>query len=182
MKITELNNLELFRLISEGKEKAFETLFNKYSDLFYGAALKMTRSPHVAEEIVQETFVALWRYRNSLPDVQNPEAYLYRVVRNKITLRFKKLAKERMAIKHLKRIQEKGEPTTEWTVEMNETQRIYQEIVEEMPDKQRQVFYLSRKEGLSRKEIAERLHISPHTVKNHLQKAKEFLKTHLPMS
>lgn len=94
MAIDNLHEKELLQRISKGDEKAFREVFDLYKKRFFAAALKMTRSPDEAEEIVQEVFVSLWMQRALLATVENPPSYLFTIVYNAISARFKKIALE----------------------------------------------------------------------------------------
>jgi RNA polymerase sigma factor (sigma-70 family) len=64
--LEDARDLDLARRVVEGDQVAFRTLYQRYGPSSKGLALRVARSPAMAEEIVQEAFLALWR---------NPEAY-----------------------------------------------------------------------------------------------------------
>ena len=164
--------------ISKGDERAFREVFDLYKGRFFAAALKMTRSPDEAEEIVQEVFVSLWMRRALLTTVENPPSYLFTIVYNAISARFKKIALEmRMKQMIAERVVESENIIEEKLEEKEANQRI-QSILHRLPEQQQLVYYLSKEEGLSREEIAHRMHISPNTVKNHLLRATKYIREH----
>src|ERR1700730_80271 len=81
--------------IAEGDELAFRTVFDHFKAPFHAAAFKMTRSADAAEEIVQETFIALWNKRAQVAAARNPEAYLFKILHNSIYTHFRKLVLEK---------------------------------------------------------------------------------------
>lgn len=178
MAIDNLYEKELLQRISKGDEKAFREVFDLYKERFFAAALKMTRSPDAAEEIVQEVFVSLWMRRALLTTVENPPSYLFTIVYNTISARFKKIALE-MKIKQM--IAERSvdsENIIEEKLEVKEANQRIQSILHRLPEQQQLVYYLSKEEGLSREEIAQKMHISPNTVKNHLLRATKYIREH----
>lgn len=178
MAIDNLHEKELLQRISKGDERAFREVFDLYKGRFFAAALKMTRSPDEAEEIVQEVFVSLWMRRALLTTVENPPSYLFTIVYNAISARFKKIALEmRMKQMIAERVVESENIIEEKLEEKEANQRI-QSILHRLPEQQQLVYYLSKEEGLSREEIAHRMHISPNTVKNHLLRATKYIREH----
>lgn len=169
---------ELLSRIAEGDERAFRVFFDRYKDRFYAVVLKMTRSDSVAEEIVQEIFIKIWQKRTSLKEIDYPETYFFTAVYRRVYNHYKKLALER---KLLGLISESPgfRNITDETVLAQESERLINEAISKLPPQQQLVFTLSKQEGLSREQIAEQLHISPHTVRNHLADAVKFIKAYL---
>jgi len=170
---------QLFSRIADGEERAFREVFERYKKPFYAAAIKMTRSAAEAEEIVQDVFVELWQHRASLRQVERPASYLFAMVYHEIAHHFRRQAMERR-IKQ--RVLEKAQPaddSTEQLLELRDCESSLKVAIEALPPQQQLVYRLSRQEGFSREEIADQLHISPNTVKNHLLKALRELRTRL---
>lgn len=176
--VTHDQETEWLKRISNGDEKAFRSLFDRYKDRFYAAALKMTRSPELSEEIVQEVFVKLWLRRKVLARVENPTAYLFSIVYHCISAHFKKLALDRTLKERIAEIRSIQDHSTENRIAENEIRQSLQKLLLQLPPQQRKVYQLSKEEGLSRDEIAQELGISPNTVKNHLLKAIKYLRLH----
>ncbi|TAM96610.1 MAG: RNA polymerase sigma-70 factor [Chitinophagaceae bacterium] len=169
---------ELLQRISEGDESAFREIYDLYKERFYAASLKMTRSPDIAEEIVQEVFVSLWIRRTALSNIENPTCYLFTIVYNSISAHFKKLALEKTMKQKVSEQMPEGECLTEDKLIEKENMQLLQHIMGGLPPQQQLIYHLSKEEGLSREEIASRLQISPNTVKNHLLKACKYIRLH----
>lgn len=166
----------LLKRIARDDERAFRIIFDRYKERFYAAAWKMTRSSDMSEEIVQEVFLSLWLHRSVLSDVENPASYLFQVVCNTIAAHFKRLAVQKaLKAKAYGKWPDSGNYTEEKVLE-KESYQILHQIIRQLPFQQQLIYKLSKQDGLSRNEIAERLHISPNTVKNHLLKAMKFIK------
>ena len=166
------DNKVLFVQTAQGDTTAFRCIFDIYKAPFYAAAFKMTRSAYLAEEIVQEVFILLWTKRQQVAAAEKPAAYLLTVLHNCIYAHFKKIAAEKN-LKHLLLQNSNGpeEPSLENMLQLKENQQLLREIISQLPPRQQLIYKLSKQEGLSRMEIASQLHISPHSVKNHLQDA-----------
>lgn len=168
----------LLQRIAEGDEKAFRVIFDRYKERFFAVALKMTRSGETAAEIVQETFVALWLRRSALDKVENPSSYLFTIAYHHIYAWFKQQALEKQLKKGLSEQSLQREAGVEEQLNDKDSFRLLYQIIGQLPPQQQLIYKLNKIQGLSRDEIAEHLHISPHTVKNHLQQAVKFVRSH----
>jgi RNA polymerase sigma-70 factor (family 1) len=170
------DELDLLKRIAEGDENAFKQIFEIYNKKIFGAALKMTRSVDVAEEIVQEIFVTLWIKRSCLAFAQNPSSYLFSIAYNCIFAHFRKMACERTARQYAVQGNFESRDSSEEWFNLKETSETLEKIISHLPPRQQTIFRLSKQEDLSRNEIAKRLNISPNTVRNHLQEAVKFIR------
>jgi len=169
------NQKELLLQIAGGDEQAFRVFFDLYRKRFYAVTFKMTRSDSLAQEIVQDIFMKIWQKRSMLPGLVNPESYFFTCLYRRIYRHYKKLALER---KLLQVIAESPsfQNITDEVINASESERLIRMAVAKLPPQQQLVFKLSKQEGLSREQIAEKLHISPNTVRNHLAHAIQFIK------
>lgn len=168
----------LLTQVAEGDEHAFRAIFEHYKAPFYGAAFKMTRSADVAEEIVQQVFVTIWVKRQLIAETGRPADYMFTILHNCIYAHFRKLARERELKTQLGKEQDESEDLIEFLLLEKENKAILENAISQMPPQQRLVYKLAKQEGWSREEIAERLNISPNTVRNHLAAAVEFLRSY----
>lgn len=169
---------ELFQRIADGDEKAFRILFDVYKDRFYAVARKMTRSESIAEEMVQEVFIKIWQYRTNLTQVTNPDSYFFTMLYRQVYSHYKKLALNEKMLTLITR-SPVFQNITDEAVLARESEKLINEAVAKLPTQQRLVFKMSKQEGLSREQIAEKLRISPNTVRNHLTDALSFVRTYL---
>jgi RNA polymerase sigma-70 factor (family 1) len=180
---TSINNQdELLLLVAEGDEKAFRQLFDFYWGKIYSVAVTLTKSPPLAEEIVQDVFLKIWLKRDQLPSVENFEGFLFTVARNHIYNELRRKVVELPFVEHLEQHFRESSALPEQVMLLKETNLLIKEAVEQLPPQQRTVFELSRNEGLDNNKIAERLGISRATVRNHLTKALHFLRNYLQIS
>jgi len=77
------NEQSLFQLVSEGDEQAFNRLFHLFLPRLYPLIIKFTRSETVTGDIIQETFIRVWLYRDRLAEIDNPGGWLYTLAANK---------------------------------------------------------------------------------------------------
>lgn len=165
--------------IREGDAAAFAELFYAYKDQLFSYACKMSRSTELAAEVVQEAFMKVWCGRQQLDPQLSIQAYLHTVTRHCLFNMFRKAARD----EKLKQAVFYGQPAavnaTEEAVLTAEMRQIERDMLDLLPPQRRQIFYLSRIEGLSHEEIARQLGISRNTVKDQIVKASRFLKQEL---
>jgi len=170
-----LSDKELFKKIIKGNEQAFDALFKRYYSALCRFAVLFAKKEDDAEEIVQFFFVKIWNNRKKIKITSSVKSYLYTSVRN-ASLNFIQKEKTRDAYEekygdHAPEISENPIPD-----EFNE---IYNNAVEKLPERTKEVFILCKNEGLTYSEIAEYLQISAKTVENNMgiafRKLREFL-------
>ncbi|MGV3528090.1 MAG: RNA polymerase sigma-70 factor [Flavisolibacter sp.] len=168
---------ELFRRIAGGDQVAFTAFFHKYRSQLFAYAMALTKTTAASEEVVQEVFLKIWAGREKLSAIENPPGYLYRIGKNVGVDYLRKLASGRRAAVQLSTSD--NDNTTLESLDVTETRRLISEAMEQLTTSQREVFRLSRYEGLNYDEIAEKLGISRNTVKNHLVSALKTVRSYL---
>ncbi len=170
------NEDELLRLIADGDENAFRDLFELYQPRLYSYLLRLTVSRQQSEDIVHDVFLKLWTQRGSLQNVTHFSAYLFRMARNKGYDGFRKLAKETLALSAFSSRPGEHIADPEERIIYKEATEFIRETVDKLTFQQRQVFLLSREQGLKQDEIARQMGISVLTVKRHLTNALNILR------
>ncbi len=171
------SNIELVKLLKKGDITAFDVIYKKYSRRLYGFVFGYVKQETDTEEIVQEVFLKIWKSRNKINVYSSFESFLFTVAHNATVNVLKKRAIEQKYVDHVKSLQQ-IDNTYELTDEIQYKELVakYQDLLKELSPRQKEIFHLSREEGLSHKEIAEKLGISTNTVKNHLVATISFLK------
>jgi RNA polymerase sigma-70 factor (family 1) len=172
----------LFARIARGEEPAFRELYDRYRSRLYGLALRMTRSPQESEEILQETFLNLWAYRDKLPAVQDPPAYIFTIAYNKIYASLRHIAGDARRLSELIARVELSDNQTIEHLDFRESEGLVRQAVDQLPPQRKLVYQLSRQEGLDYDQIAARLGISRNTVRNHLVEALKDIRAWLQRS
>lgn len=168
--------------LTAGDELAFTAVYELYSEKVYRLAFRFLKDKEQSEEIVQEAFINLWLSREKLDPAGNLWLYLY-VISKRLSLNaLRQASKSSNLVENLLHRISELHNITENEVLAHDLENYAGKIIEQLPRQQQLVFKLSRVEGLSHKEIAEQLHISPNTVKNHMVEALKTLKSHLKYS
>jgi RNA polymerase sigma-70 factor (ECF subfamily) len=173
------NDAALLVLLSRGDDKAFTEIYNRYWEKMLFVAGIKCRDLGIAEEIVQDIFLDLWRRRSELSVTGELEAYLavsvkYRVInaqaKMKRALRYRSEA--------IGNSPEQVNPTEQW-LSFQELKVRLSELVNKLPEKCRITYQLSKEEGLSQKEIAFRMNVSEKSVEANLARAMKSLRLNL---
>lgn len=175
MKKEEWTDEELITLLRKNSDRAVELIFQKYYTFLCKTVYRVLPDANLVEDLVQEVFMELWRKHKNLKIQSSLIAYLKRSAINR-TLNFIRDNK----------IKFEGEETLPFLkgtftpigakLEAMEMREIIEQAVDQLPERCRIIFMLSRFEELSHKEIAQRLEISVKTVENQISKALKLLK------
>jgi len=162
-----------------GDHATFTAVYEWYGQKVYRLAFRFLKDREQSEEIVQETFINLWLSREKLDLSGDLWLYLYVIAKRLSLNALRQIGKSSVLLeKLLYRISDLHNSTEE-SIIAQDLEHYTQELISRLPAQQQLVFRLSRIEGLSHKEIAEQLDISPNTVKNHMVEALKTLKKHL---
>lgn len=172
----------LLKRLANDDQQVFEFLFNRYKDRLFKVAMLYVKSPSVAEDILQEVFTKVWLHRKTLVDIKSFDSWLYKVSKNIILNYNKRQLLEWKVYKNLSSVHLFNESETDHKVRSAQLQVILKKAVSQLPSQQQAVYKFAKEENLTHKETAEKLSISPLTVKTHLARAlthiRSYLKTH----
>lgn len=153
-------------------EKALEILF---SDIFrqhehrlYALALRLTKSEQTASDIIQEVFLKLWEQRENIAGINNMEAWLYRLTENKVIDFLRKAAADHRLEEKIWAGLQQIMNETELYITAKEYNQIIQKAITQLSPQRRLIYQLNKEEGLGYQQIADKLQISRHTVKNQI--------------
>lgn len=170
------------RRLSKGDEAAFKLVYEQFSERVYRLAFRFLKDREQSEEIVQEAFLHLWLSRERLDENGNMWLYLYVIAKRLCLNSLREIHKSTDLFNRLLINIKEASSSTEDEIIAADMERLAEELVSKLPKQQQLIFRLSRTEGLSHKEIANKLHISPNTVKNHIVEALKTLKANLKSS
>lgn len=157
----------LFKQIGDSNEKAFEELFHKYYSHLCLFASRILQDDNSAEEIVQDFFVKLWEKREQLTIETSVKSYLFTSVKN-LCLNF--IQHNKVKLQYAQTIlyeTSNNQLDDNSFFEINLAEKI-EESIQSLPEKRREIFRLSRENGLKYREIAKKLNISIKTVETQM--------------
>lgn len=155
---------ELLERISKGDTISFRHFYNQFSQKVYQFSHYYIKSDEICEEIVSDVFINIWLNKEKLPEVKNIEAYLYIIARNNA---FNYLDKEGKSQESAQEITPELHVDTlnpEEILAFKELETTIQNYINQLPERCRIIFQMSREEKLTHKEIAKILSISENTV------------------
>ena len=170
MKIAFLNDKEFISSLKKGDSKGYQFLVTSYHQKLCVYANSLTNDSDLAEDIVQNVFMSIWKNRNKLKDQFVVKSYLYKSVYNEFIDQYrKKKAVLTLEKKHIDALTYMVEEEDEKSLE--KLISIVKKEIDKLPPKCKQTFLLSKEEGLTNLEISEYLNISIKSVEAHITKA-----------
>jgi RNA polymerase sigma-70 factor (ECF subfamily) len=172
-----ITDIELTALLRKGDHAAFEELHGRHFQTLIRAAWNVLKDREACMDVVQEVFVWFWEHREQ-HQLRSVKAYLLMAVKYQVanTIRSGKVRGnflDRAAAQELK-YSLNAEST-----ELQELKAFIKNITDQLPERCREVYQLSRGEHLTNREIARKMHISEKTVEAQLTKALKTLRTQM---
>lgn len=163
--------------ITESDKKAFDKLFRCWYPRLVRFAFKYVQDKAAASDIVQNVFIKVWQKRETLDPKRSVKAYLYRAVRNRSLNYLRDHSRVTVGLESLGASDLKSEEKRNERGEDEHLLALLKEWIQELPERQREAFELSRFDGLDHNEIAEVMEVSPNTVNNHIVAALKQLRS-----
>ena len=171
------NESSLVHNLSKGNLLAFNTLYKYYSDRLYRFALGYLKSEDEAEELVQEVFTRIWEKRADLKKELSFKSFLFTIAFNIIMKHFR--TKSHLSEYFESVISTDLDNQTFQKINYDSLYQYISELVNQLPNRQREIFIKSRFEGNSIKEISDELKVSHKTIENQLTNALKFIRINL---
>ena len=172
-------DIELVRSLRKGDIKAFDRLFEKYARRLLYFVRGYIGSKEDAEGVVQEVFIKIWENRQKIKEHSSFQSFIFTITYNIIRKYFRAKYTEQKYLKLFFEDFEASVDNTKLEIEYYEMQEQVSFAIEHLSPKRKEIFQLSREEGLSHKEIARIMGISPKTVENQIHEAIKQIKKHL---
>jgi len=178
--LQDIDDVELFSLLKQGDEDAFDTIYRRYWKGLFNAAYKRLPDTDKCQDIIQNIFVDLWQRKESLL-VEKPSSYLYGAVRFQV---LKAISKQSTRAVFYEKFEQEiiSSSNADERILTKEAQLVLQLFLAALPKKRKKIFMMYYFEGFSTDDISQKLDISQKTVRNQLSEASRILKlriTHL---
>ncbi len=178
-KRTENIDRVLVMRMKRGDMKAFQELFVTYGEKLYEFSFSYLKDSFVAEEIVQDVFLRIWEIKDDIDEDRSFKSFIYQMTVNKVFNHMKHQVVRQKYEKYLLNSDHSFGDSPEAQLQLSELDQRIRALLQKIPEQQRNVFKLSRIEGLSNPEIADKLNLSIRTVENQIYRTTKFLKEHL---
>jgi RNA polymerase sigma-70 factor (family 1) len=163
--------------LQSSDQRAFSELFEAMHTTLLRYAWRYTNDREAARDVVQDAFLKLWQIREDVDPAKSLKALLYTIVRN-LSLNHKRSAQHTNGILPEYDLHDRS-PSADQRVEASLLNERLRRFIEEMPERRREAFMLSRYEGLSHEEIAQVMNLTPRTVNTHIVLALKDLRNRL---
>lgn len=169
--------------LREGKKSAYEAIYNDYFGVIYHLSLQYLHEATIAEEMVQDSFMKLWKIRETLNDQFNIRSFLYTITKNnclnhlrnqKIALKYQENLKYLEMQFNFEALEKMGN-----YLEFEALREKIDQAIAALPDELRETFVLSRFDELTYKEISLKQTISVKTAEARMSKALRLLRHEL---
>jgi RNA polymerase sigma-70 factor (ECF subfamily) len=186
-------DVALVRAVAAGSQDALASLYDRHAEAVYAASCRLTSDRQVAEEVVQETFLALWNRAELFdPNTGSLAAWLHTIARNRTVDRLRAIGRRPRLVpvsamrqddeadsSALERIANAGSvvggadlgPGPEAALDALEVRLTIRDALDDMPEVERTVILLAYRDNLTQAEIAQRLGWPLGTVKTRTRRA-----------
>lgn len=160
---------ELLLQLRLGNKDAYTQIYNTYYSKLCRYAFSLSRNELISEDIVQEQLLLLWAKREEHV-IHTLNAYLYKSVYNKYMTSYH-LEQRKISLREQLRMKVIIDIESTETNVNEERLTILKDIIAKLPEKQKEIFILSKLKSYEYKEIAVMKNISERTVESHIRKA-----------
>ncbi|MGK7394031.1 MAG: RNA polymerase sigma factor [Candidatus Cyclobacteriaceae bacterium M3_2C_046] len=168
---------QLTTLLKDGDIKAFDEIYHRFVPRVLGFLSRVYKDQELAKEVTQEVFIKIWEVRQVIQPEKSFEAYLFQIAKNKI---YDLLQQQKRKYEvYQKIIPDDLSNEVEDEILLDDLKQQVSQVVNKLPDSQKEIFLLSREQLLSNEEIARQLQISRRTVETQLYRVLKKLKKEL---
>jgi RNA polymerase sigma-70 factor, ECF subfamily len=169
----------LVEKLRQGDEMAFEVIFHRTKGKLKGFLVKVLPVGEDVESILQEIYLKIWSSRKSIKTNRSFETYLFAIARNMVVdVMRKRFHKQKYLEELCSQLKEEGNDCLDGDqiLQYSELEKKIYGLIEQLPEQRQIIFKLNRIEGLTYKEIAQKLDISENTVDSQMRSALAFLR------
>lgn len=174
-----LDEKKILSRIKQGYIKQFENLFKEYYEMLCHFAIKYVKNIEQSEEVVQDTFYNIWKNRATLNIKTSLKSYLFTAIRNNCLQVLRTRSLDIKYENYYKSHYENSSITPSDELNAKELSDVINKALNSLPERCREIFKMSRYDGLKYHEIAEKLSISIKTVEANMGKALKHFRSHL---
>lgn len=169
-------SIDDFNSFKEGCPLSFRIIYDVYHQILYRYAQTISKDDFEAEEIVQEVFISFFNNRDKINEPAGIYPYLFTLTKRLLIMRFRSRVVKARFNTHLKVNWDEESYCTEEKIIYNDLREFVDKCVDQLPEKQKEIYKLNKGSGMSYKEIAKLTGVSIHTVKNQLIAASKKIK------
>ena len=173
------NDKQLVLQLKNNEVEAFDSLFHKYKEKLYRFSFSLLKNHEDSKEIVQEAFVRIWEKREEIDSSKSFKSFLFTISYNLVVDQLRRILKDNKYRNFLVEYFESESFELQTNIDYDTIKTKIQSAVQELPEKRKQIYSLSREAGLTHKEIAAKLGVSVKTVENQINLSLKHIKLRL---
>ncbi|PRY49212.1 RNA polymerase sigma-70 factor (ECF subfamily) [Arcticibacter pallidicorallinus] len=162
---------DVLHSLKQGNVSALSNLYKIHVDQLYGFVLKIAKSPTLADDVVQDTFIRIWESRHNIDTSKPFKPLLYTVARRHLLNLLRRASHEQVIVSEIKQYTTFSENVTDLQTEFLESNNILNDAIRSLSPRMRDVFVRCKIDGYSYKEVANEFGISEGTVNSQIVKA-----------
>lgn len=167
---------ELLSQLREGAEPAFNALYNAYSRPIWLRILRLVKDKDIADELLQEVFINIWKNRQQIDPEKSFKAFIYTVAQNLVYNYFRKNASDSNLLQNLLLQSPQHYMNVEQLMEEKELRKLLDDAINQLSPQRKRAFILCKVEGRSYEEASKIMGVSVATINSHITQSLQFLK------
>ncbi len=176
----------LLEKVKTGDMKAFEQLYKSLHPRMFVYSRRFISDPETSKDILQELFTDFWNKKEEINIQTSVSAFLFKMLHNRcidylraevVKNNFSSLSSLRLSEVKYRYYDFEEDPFP--TIFMSEISKITEQVIENLSPQAREIFDMSRNQGLKSSEIAEKMNLSVRTVEKHIYQTLKILKIQL---
>lgn len=176
-----ISDMNLWKSFIEGDDKAFETLFELYSDIMFRYGTKFIRNEDAVKDCIQSVFIKVFDNRKKLPLTDSPKLYLLRALKNKIIDEIRNNSKTEQTTPEKIIFYADMHYVGDDTGDDNIKERV-EKILSSLTERQKEAIYLKYQMGLEYEDISKIMNINYQSTRNLVHRAIEKVRAEMKIS
>lgn len=169
---------ELLEEMAAGATPALEELMRRHEPRIFQFALKIVKSPEIAQEISQDVFLKIWEKRTVLNTIESLPAWLFSLAKNQSLNSLREISR-RFAHEEKYAAAQDESLDGEAEIQYNDLKRMAAVLIDQLSPQRRIIYRMKVEQGLTTGEIAAKLNLSPSTVRTQLAKSYQLLRANV---
>lgn len=156
-----------------------ENKMDYYRAKTYRFIVRFVKNENLAEDLTQDVMMKAWGYRHRISELSDPDNYILKMAKHHVFDHFEKLSREKEYQEEVwMHIRQNSERIDSSLIE-NDINRRLDAVIKTLPPRQQEILHMNVRKGLSLDEIATSLDIAPRTARNHLNRARKVVRSHM---
>lgn len=173
------NHFHHFSLINRLSCLKMEIIIPYHRAKVYRFIVQFVKNSDIADDLTQDVMIKVWNRYEQLSALSDVDNYILKMAKNHVIDHFKKLAREKAYQEEVWRHLQKTGDRSDTKLVQQDIDAYLETVIKTLPSRQKEVYILNKQEGLSLREIANTLHITVRTARNHLDRALKVIRNQM---